>query len=414
MKESAEHMQSKKNCTLLVFLFTFSWSFAQEKTQMLPHIDSVEYLLTNQTVQIECTSGVDNLYNFKFKSAESQFHWLRRFYPAHPLPYFLLGLSNWWKIAPNIDEEKYDEMFLSYMDSSIYFAEKLLDKNEENIEASFFLAGAYGFKGRLYSERKNWTKAAIAGKRALKYMEYSRQKDDLSPELLFGDGLYNYYSVWIPENYPMLKPILWLFDKGDKELGITQLKIVAREAFYTRIEAQYFLMRIYAIEEEKPIEALRIAEYLHSTYPDNPYFHRFHARMLYQTGNYEKLEEVSKSILTKIENKMPGYEAISGRYASFFLASIYKITRSDLKTAAKYYQETIKFSEKIEATESGYYLYALTYLAQFAKREDDFETAFSYYEKVLENASKKHPTHGEAKEFKKEFRKWKKLQKKEK
>lgn len=403
-----------KHFLLLSFLLATQVAIGQEKTRMLPHLDSVEYLLTNQTVQIECTSGVDDLYNFKFKSAESQFNWLRRFYPTHPLPYFLLGLSNWWKIAPNIDEEQYDDPFLSYMDSSIYFAEQLFDANENNAEASFFLAAAYGFKGRLYSERKNWRKAAVAGKRALKYMEYSQKQDDLSPELLFGDGLYNFYSVWIPENYPMLKPIMWFFDKGDKKVGIEQLQTVAREAFYTRIEAQYFLMRIFAIEENKPDEALRISEYLHTSYPDNAYFHRFYARMLYQTGNYVKLERISQSILKKISTGMPGYEAISGRYASFFLASIYKITKGDLKTASEYYKQTVQFSEEIGAVESGYYLYALSYLGQFAKRKDDYDAAMQYYEKVIENASKKHPTLLEAKEFKKEYRKWEKLQKKKK
>ncbi len=387
--------------------------WAQTPTKMLPHIDSVEYLLTNQTVQIECTSGVDDLYNFKFKRAESQFHWLRRYYPKHPLPYFLLGLSQWWKIAPNLNNETYDEVFLAYMDSSIIFAEQLFDEDESNVEASFFLAGAYGFKGRLYSERKQWTKAAIVGKRALKYMEYCRKKDDLSPELLFGDGLYNYYSVWIPENYPMLRPFLWFFDKGDKAQGIEQLQTVSREAFYTRVEAQYFLMRIFAIEENNPYEALRIAQYLHNTYPDNPYFHRFYARMLYQTGQYNELEPICKSILDKINNNITGYEEISGRYASFFLASIYKIAKQDFAKAKAYYQLTVGYAEAIDAESSGYYLYALTYLAQFAKREKDYDEAWIYYQKILEHADKKHPTHDEAKAYKKEYRKLKKAERKE-
>ena len=47
---------------------------------------------------------------------------------------------------------------------------------------------------------------------ALKYLEISKESQALSPELLFGDALYNYYSVWIPENYPALKIILMFFE----------------------------------------------------------------------------------------------------------------------------------------------------------------------------------------------------------
>lgn len=33
--------------------------------------------------------------DFKFDKAERQFRSLRRRYPQHPMPYFLLGLSTW-------------------------------------------------------------------------------------------------------------------------------------------------------------------------------------------------------------------------------------------------------------------------------------------------------------------------------
>jgi hypothetical protein len=373
--------------------------------QRLPSLDSVSALLTNMTIQIECTSGVNDLYNFKFERAASQFYWLKRNYPKHPLPYFLLGLIQWWKMVPNIEDQQYDNLFLNYMDSTIMFAEKIFDENPDNIEAPFFLAGAYGFKGRLYAERRSWTKAAFAGKKALKYLEYSKKHTDLSPELLFGDGLYNYYSIWIPENYPALKPMLIFFSKGDKKLGIEQLETVMRDAFYTRIEAMYFLMRIYSSDENQPHKALRVSEYLYNTFPDNPYFHRYYARMLYSMGRYSELEQVSLDILRKIEQKMPGYEATSGRYASFYLASMYRLSESEIDKARKYYQETVTFSEAIKATTSGYYLYSLSNLARMAIAIKNDDLAMEHYNKILKSGEKKHPTYAEAQKFSKEYKK---------
>ena len=43
------------------------------------------------------------------------------------------------------------------------------------------------------------------------------------PEILLAI-LFNYYSIWIRETYPMLRPVLMFFPKGDKQLGIEQLE----------------------------------------------------------------------------------------------------------------------------------------------------------------------------------------------
>jgi tetratricopeptide (TPR) repeat protein len=212
---------------------------------------------------------------------------------------------------------------------------------------------------------------------------------------LFGDALYNYYSVWIPENYPLLKPILWFFTKGDKVLGIKQLQEVSRNAFYTRTEAQMFLMRILAIEEGKPYEALQVSEYLAETFPDNPYFQRFYARLLYSTGKLTKTEEVSLDILAKIDSGMVGYEATSGRYAAFFLGEVYS-RRMMMDKAKTYYQRAVQFGEEAEAEESGYYLYSLLNLAEIAEKEGEKKLAKSYYRQVKKYAKRSHPAHQEA------------------
>lgn len=381
-------------------------SITGARAQQLPHQDSVEMLLTNIAIQVECTQAINDMYNFKFRQAESIFRWLRRTYPEHPLPYFLMGLSQWWRIMPNPDNTQYDDRFLAYLDSAIEKGEKLLDNGrpKQKIEAAFFLAGAWGFKGRLYSDRKQWTKATFAGKRALKYMELAADQNDLSPELLFGDGLYNYYSIWVPENYPILKPVLWFFKKGNKALGIAQLEKVVAEAFYTKTEAMNFLMRIYG-DESMPDKAFETARYLHTTFPDNPYFHRYYARLLYQRGQFYELESVAKSIIDKIDNGETGYEEVSGRYASFYLAHLYRVAYRDKARSKQYYERTVEFSEKAKAYEAGYYLYALSELAQMADAEKNILQAKKYYEKIIDHAEKKHPTYKEAKAYLQKHRK---------
>lgn len=380
----------------ILFLTSLFWGILfivgnQVKAQGGVKNDTTIILLSDLKIQLECTQALNDLYNFKFPRAEQQFRYLKDRYPWHPLPYFLMGLIEWWKIMPNTKIKTHDDLFLAYMDSTIMVAENLYKHYPAyKVEAAFFLAGAYGFKGRLYSdeERKNWRKAASSGKSALNYMEANKGQTDLSPELLFGDALYNYFSVWVPENYPVIKPLLWFFPKGDKKLGLEQLKEVSYNAFYTRTEAMVWLMRILNSYENEQQRALQISEYLHETYPDNPYFHRYYARMLYSTGKFSLAEQTSKEILARIDSGDVGYEATSGRYASFFLGQIYEV-RKDYDEARSNYERCISFSEQTESFESGYYLYSIIALGEIADRQGDKETAKKYFQEAKKKASRK-------------------------
>lgn len=392
-----------KRLLLLASLFYSSTILAQDViNDEAIYSDSI--LLFSPIIEMQATSAVNDMYNFKFKRAKNQFIWFQEKYPEHPLPYFLLGLNEWWQMMPNMAIETHDKIFFEYMDLSIKKARGLYKKNKENIEASFFLAAAYAFKSRLHAERKHWRKAVFNGKSALNFLKRGRELNELSPELKFGDALYNYYSVWIPQNYPMLKPVLLFFKKGDQALGLKQLEEVAQNAFYTRTEAQYFLMRIYRSEEKKPGKALPIAEYLHETFPDNPYFHRYYATILYSLGKRRKLEAVSKEILKKIDNKQAGYEAISGRYAAYYLGYLYN--KTDWEQAEEYFQKTIEFSEETKSYKSGYYLSALVNLARIAHQRKRYKEAKSYYALVKEHAKRKNKYHKEARRYLKDYKKY--------
>ncbi|MEI9917914.1 MAG: tetratricopeptide repeat protein [Bacteroidota bacterium] len=361
--------------------------------------DTTLILISNIEIQLETTQALDDLYNFKFEKAEAQFHALKEKYGWHPLPYFLIGLGEWWKIMPDTKNSSHDERFLAYMDSSIMIAENLHEKYPEyKIEAAFFLSAAYGFKGRLYSdeERGNWRKAAAAGKEALDYLEECKAKDNLSPELLFGDALYNYFSVWVPENYPITRVMLMFFRKGDKALGLKQLKEVSYNAFYTRTEAMVWLMRILNSYENDQLRAFQISDFLHKTYPDNPYFHRYYARMLYARGMYPDLERESKQIITRIDSGMVGYEATSGRYAAFFLGQMYQ-TRKQLDESKKYYQLAMKYSEQNDATDTGYYLYSMIALGEIADKQGDKKLAKKYFTDVKKKTGRKDEAYKDAK-----------------
>lgn len=364
--------------TLFILIFSMT-AFAQKR-------DSIPQLLLDLEIQIEATDGINYMYNYDFKRADSQFSWLRNKYGWHPLPHFLLGLSQWWRIVPNVNDETYDAAFLKYMDQSIMVAQNIFDKGS-TVEGGFFLSAAHAFKGRLYAERKQWTKAASEGKKSLKYLEYCRDQESYGAEVLFGDALYNYYSVWIPENYKILKPMMVFFRDGDKELGRKQLQNVANNAFYTRTEAQYWLMKIENGEGNTE-KAMFLSDYLHKTFPNNAYFHRYYLRMLYQKGRRTQLKPECIRILNRIDSGYVGYEANSGRYASYFLGQNYTYQKNDAK-AKECYLRSVAFGEELNAQKKGYHLMSLYELGRIEKKEGNNALAKSYFRQVKKYASRK-------------------------
>ena len=112
-------------------------------------------LIADMMVQIEATQALNHMYNFKFREARRQFLWLKQKYREHPLPYFLLGLNEWWKIMPNLEVERYDEQFLAYMDTSIMKAKVLYDVDTMKIEGAFFWQHLMGSKPDFIQKGKN-------------------------------------------------------------------------------------------------------------------------------------------------------------------------------------------------------------------------------------------------------------------
>ncbi len=369
-------------------------------------IDTKSWLLLDKDIQTELEGAVFNLYNFKYDKAERQFRSLRRRYPNHPMPYFLMGLSTWWKIMPsNIANTQYDKIFFAYMDTAVTKGEAMYRADSRNYEACFFLAASYGFDARLHAERRDWRKATVGAKRSLDYLDKSKEANGLSPEFLFGQALFNYYAVWIPDNYPLLKPVLLFFPKGNKQLGLQQLRNVADNGFYVGPEARVFLMRILMNEEDKPEEAMPIARYLATTYPDNGYLQRIYANACFRQGEFRECERVSRDILEKLNQGLPGYEANSGRYATYFLGYLMQNKYKDFTKAREYYQRCIVFAETNGETKYGFYVFANLALARLADRGKDVTAARRYYGVVLDKSDHDSEQYKEAKAYLKTKRK---------
>lgn len=371
-----------------------------DSVTVAPAADVSGWLLLNKDIQTELEGAVHNLYNFKFDKSDKQFRSLRRRYPNHPMAYFLLGLSTWWRMMPNnVRDTQYDKLFLAYLDTAQAKAHAMYKADDHNYEACFFLAAAYGFEARLHSERHNWRKATVSSKRALDYLEKSREANGLSTEFKFGIGLFDYYAVWIAEEYPWLRPILLFFPKGDSRRGIAELRNVGQNAFYTKTEANYFLVGIlYSDREKQNAQALIIAEQLATEFPDNARFQTDYAKLCFDQGKWEACEKTCRSILAKYNQGIVGYTPYLCRSVTYIMAYIQDFKYRDRASAKDLYRRCIVFAETTDML-TGYYIFANARLGRLASLENDVPTARRYYEVVVDKGDKKSTIFTEAKEY---------------
>ena len=349
-------------------------------------------LLSDQKVQFECTQAIDSLYNFNFEAAEKQFRWIRQSYPDHPLPYFLMALSNWWKIVPNDELRDFDDTFFAYLDSTIDKADELHDLDKSNPEPLFFLAAAYGFKARRQADNGDIMTSAFTARKSLEYMHIESSDELFSPEFLFGDGLYNYYReyLWNSSDHKYLKTVLMLFRKGDIDLGIEQLNRVKNEAFYSRIEAMYHLMEIYGYHwagnrSEGWSEALELAISLADQYPNNAYFNMVAAEMALKRGNRKAMLKYAAIVMKGVNSGKFGYSAEAGRKASFVLSKYYPYDSQERITALR---ALVEFADKAQSLDKCYTINSCEVLARHEDKQGNVENALHYCFIIVDNSSK--------------------------
>ena len=367
-------------------------------------------ILTDIDIQIEATSAINKMYNYQFEEAEKEFRWLVSEYQNHPLPVFLLGLSSWWKIdaqssksyiGESQEENILDKNFMNLMDESINLSKRIYNQGNK-VDGAFFLAASYGFKGRLLSERRKWSAAAFAGRNAIKYLKEIRKDDLMIPEISFGNGLFNYYSIWISERYPLLKPIIKLFPEGNKNKGVEQLNIASNNSFYTRTEAQYFLMRIYS-GEGKLSKAFQLSEYLKDTYPQNSIFHKYYTQLLYRNSRLNECLKESNNIIVNYKKRKFGYNEDEVRIAHFFLGEIYH-SNLNFEKAIFNYKKSIEFSEKIGKQKMGYSIFSNFSLGRIFFDRNEYKQAKIYFKRVLKLTKRKDDLNKRSRNFLKKIK----------
>jgi len=330
------------------------------------------------------TNGIKQIYNIQFWDAEKSFRSLISDYPQHPAGRFFLAMIDWWKILLDLDNESYDDIFYQKLEDVIFQCDEILKKDEKNVDALFFKGGAIGFRGRLRGIRESWLKAADDGREALPIVERAAKLNPKNQDVQLGFGIYNYYASVIPDQYPLVKPLMIFFPSGDKAKGIEQLKNTAFNGKYAKYEAQYFLMTLNFQYENNANEADTYAKMLTAQFPDNPNFERWSGRIAVRKGESARYFQIFSGVLEKCKQKKNGYFKSAEREANYYLGLYYKTT-SKPDSSIIYFEKSLTVSLGLDKDEtSGFQINSVLYLGMMNDAINKRDQAVSYYKKVLD------------------------------
>jgi tetratricopeptide (TPR) repeat protein len=304
-----------------------------------------ESVLNDALVRFQAKKGLGYLYNMKFEKAKTLFDQIDNRYPNHPVGPFLNALNTWWQILINLQSKEHDEAFIAAMNEVIQRSERILERDPDNFDARFFKGAALGFRGRHYSNRKQWWKAARDGKRAMDYVLGVAEENPENDDYVFGKGIYDYYAAVVPERYPFAEPFMVFFPDGSRKRGLRELKRTAEEGFYIQTEAAYFLLQIYYRFEKNFSKSKKYATWLREEHPDNSFFHTYEGRMYARFGRWNQAKSIFEKVWKRYKAGQTGYVDATGRQALYF--------RARHALIADEHKRAVRLLEKLEALGEG-------------------------------------------------------------
>ena len=330
------------------------------------------------------TAGIKQIYGIQFSEAEKTFRSLIADYPDRPQGRFFLAMVDWWKILLNPDNESFDDVFYQKIEDVIYQCDQILKQNPNDVNALFFKGGAIGFRGRLRAFRDSWLKAADDGRIALPIVEHAAKLDPKNIDVQLGFGIYDYYAAVIPEENPLMKPLMIFFPPGNKTRGISEITNVALNGKYAKYEARYFLMTLYYNFENNPVMADKYANMLYSDFPDNPVFERWLGRISAKQGDFYNASKIFSDVLKKADENFTGYNNTElRREAVYYIGYEFK-SLNQIDSSIVYFKECKDYSKQIDKDEtSGFLINSYLYLGMLYDLKGNRDIAIEYYKKTL-------------------------------
>jgi len=322
--------------------------------------------------------GIDLVFDMQFEQANKIFDEMIRMDPENAIGYFLKSKSYLWMYIFSTNDKEHIERSLELFLKTIDIAKEMLDKNEDDIDALFYIGNAYGYIGRRYGETGSWIKAYWYGRKGTNYLKKVIKKDPDYYDAYLGLGMYHYYADVLPKFIKVLSFLLGGLG-GDSEKGVDEVILASSKGNLTKGEAKFLLADEIYLNLEKNYEAaLPLLKELTTNYPHN-HFYKFRLAECYR--NFYKydlsVQTIEKALQSESLNEYPYL-----RSQFYYLLGRTYSEMNEFDQGILAYKNAYKISQSEKGNKSWVYSWSLFSIGYGYEMMGSIDKAHEYYSQI--------------------------------
>jgi tetratricopeptide (TPR) repeat protein len=257
--------------------------------------------------------GLDAIYTMDFDAADNAARKVMELSPEHPYGHFGYAAAALTRYIYETDQtdQSVIPVFEQRIAAATRKAKAWLEKNPRDADVLMVAGACYGIASRMQATRHQWIKAYFSGRKAMSYTRASLKHDPQLFDSYLGLGMYDYYTDAYPRVIGVLAKIML---RGNRQRGISELKIAAEKGRYGSVAAKLILVEIYTEHKfgtKNPEEAVRLMAEVRRRYPESAMLHSADIVSLYEAKRHEDVRRGALDFLSRVS---------SGTYAALQLA----------------------------------------------------------------------------------------------
>lgn len=248
-------------------------------------------LLQDPQAKALISQGLKHLYAYDFKESMEDFNAVKAKYPKHPAGYILSAMQFEQQFFPLKDHPAQSRAYLAFLELAYQLAQEGYNRNNADLESSFFCTASLGFLAAYEADNQNFMKAVSYARKGYSFLKIGLRNTERQPEFLYSAGIYTYYRIAYPDLHPIIKPFMVFFEDGNKRNGLAQLELGTHKTVFVQNESRFYLSYILNKYEGTPQKGLAYSAALVKEYPNNKWYILQRAELLTLAGQYEAAEE---------------------------------------------------------------------------------------------------------------------------
>ena len=212
--------------------------------------------------------------------------------------YYMINVKilEYYQKVAELSQEKRDAGRKALNEEIIKYCEGVVDKFEDaslNTENKFYFSTIYGYLAKVYGVDGSWWSAFRAGLKAKRFSEEVIKANPNFYDAYLVVGMLNYYADRMSGITSFIAGALGF--SGDREKGLTQLRLAYEQGSLTFGLAAQTLIEVYSNLEDNETAAIPIYESFLKKYPANKRTLNAFCLELLSIWDFKKVETIIKS-----------------------------------------------------------------------------------------------------------------------